>query len=390
MSPNSCNQSSTLKSFTKSTWINGPAAYWYEYDDKYAVIANKKLESLRKKEKNKEHSDDEEEDEEDDEEVIKKQNKETQQEDTNSSCEYITIDLGKTVNELKEKIKEESFLLVNSTNWEENIIFDFNQANLSESSNPQQKVNSSISLSINMNNELINERIKNAGWIPSMEHRTLSSFQSKILGKKVDFLNNYKDQAVPTSISTKSAANSVNPVNSWSSIFPNQNYDLLSGNWENKIIIDTENLDISKINPPDFCLDLNDDNLLLGLPDDMNTLEELRHKDDTNATSDQSTFGLKKGDKGKTQENRASNKLTKGVLGKNSSQGREENLNSIEESNNEVCKINFSIIIFNPTLILKFCKLLSTRIMKLQQIRRTKIQNHFGIFQTMIITILKL
>jgi len=350
MSPNSCNQSSTLKSFTKSTWINGPAAYWYEYDDKYAVIANKKLESLRKKEKNKEHSDDEEEDEEDDEEVIKKQNKETQQEDTNSSCEYITIDLGKTVNELKEKIKEESFLLVNSTNWEENIIFDFNQANLSESSNPQQKVNSSISLSINMNNELINERIKNAGWIPSMEHRTLSSFQSKILGKKVDFLNNYKDQAVPTSISTKSAANSVNPVNSWSSIFPNQNYDLLSGNWENKIIIDTENLDISKINPPDFCLDLNDDNLLLGLPDDMNTLEELRHKDDTNATSDQSTFGLKKGDKGKTQENRASNKLTKGVLGKNSSQGREENLNSIEESNNEVCKINFSIIIFNSNI----------------------------------------
>jgi hypothetical protein len=82
----------------------------------------------------------------------------------------------------------------------------------------------------------------------------------------------------------------------------------------------------------------------------MNTLEELRHKDDTNATSDQSTFGLKKGDKGKTQENRASNKLTKGVLGKNSSQGREENLNSIEESNNEVCKINFSIIIFNSNI----------------------------------------
>ena len=39
----------------KSTWINGPASYWYEYDDKYAVMASEKASaerSLKLKEKN--------------------------------------------------------------------------------------------------------------------------------------------------------------------------------------------------------------------------------------------------------------------------------------------------------------------------------------------------
>ena len=308
---------------------------------------------MKLKEKKKKHSDDEEDDEED-EDSIKKTDKDVNKEDTaafSNPSEYETIDLAKTVEQLKEKIKEESFLLVNSTNWEENIIFDFNTTSLNETNSiSQQKL--SLSTHHNngnqMNNELINERIKNAGWIPSAEHRTLSSFQSKILGKKVDYLNNYKDQSVPnlganssSATTTKgSSGNSLPVANNWSSIFPNQNYDLLHGNWENKIIMDTESLDISKINPPDFCLDLNDDNLLLGLPDDVNnTLEDLRNKDDTNSVSDQ--LGSKRGDKGKTQENnRNSAKTAKGLLGKNL-QGREENFNQNEENNNEVSLKNF-------------------------------------------------
>ena len=125
-----------------------------------------------------------------------------------------------------EKIKEESFLLVNSTSWEENIIFDLSQANLNEVGANSQRSNVAQTIPTSINNtELINERIKYAGWIPSSEHRTLSSFQSKILGKKVDFINNYKDQAVPNlaTASTSSKNSSANVVittaNNWNSIF---------------------------------------------------------------------------------------------------------------------------------------------------------------------------
>ena len=62
----------------------------------------------------------------------------------------------------------ESYLLVNMLNWEDKVIYD--------NANIRDKV------------DLANERIKFAGWIPLAEHRTLSSFQSKVLGKNVDFL----------------------------------------------------------------------------------------------------------------------------------------------------------------------------------------------------------
>ena len=322
------------------------ASYWYEYDDKYAILASKKMEmekNLKLKEKKNKHSEDEEEEEEDDDDdeeaAKKKRNKQIKQEDTSDSHECDTVNLAKTIMQLSAKIKEESFLLVNSTNWEENIIFDMSHANLNELSlNSQLKSNSSSSSNINLNNEMINERIKNAGWIPSLEHRTLSSFQSKILGKKVDFINNYRDQAVPSLVAsaatTKSSASNVSSstiMNNWNSIFPNQNYDLIFGNWENKIILDTENLDISKINPPEFCLDLNDDNLLLGLPDDANSLEELRHKEETVTAEG----GTKKGDKVKIYESR--NKMSKNLLGKTGLIGKDD---TNDENNNEVKKFN--------------------------------------------------
>ena len=274
-------------------------------------------------------SDDEDEEEEEEEgddekQVIKK-------EDAQESHECDTLDIASTVKQLSEKIKEESFLLVNSTNWEENIIFDLSQANLNEATNGGH-VTSRTFPSVNMNStELINERIKYAGWIPSSEHRTLSSFQSKILGKKVDFINNYKDQAVPNLSGTASAKSSAHAAaqavaaNSWNSIFPNQNYDLLHGNWEARIIIDTETLDVSKISPPDFCLDLNDDNLLLGLPDDMHSLDELRHKEDGGGEN----AGAKRGEKVKVYENRA--KMSKNLLGKSGKEAEhlDENQNDV-------------------------------------------------------------
>ena len=206
---NRSSDSPTNSSSAKAkTWLSGPASYWFQDGDVYAELAGKKAEKLKQQQKKKKDEDEEDEEEEEEEEEIKES-----QED---ECE--TVDLSSRIKELNARIKEDAFLLVNTTNWEENIIYDLNQTHISA-------------------NGLVNERIKFAGWIPSTDHRTLSSFQSKILGKKVDFVNQYKDQAVPSIAGSKQPAPSQNlsGLTNWNSIFPNENYDLVYGDWEKKV-----------------------------------------------------------------------------------------------------------------------------------------------------------
>jgi hypothetical protein len=176
------------------------------------------------------------------------------------SNESETVNLTRDVDRLKEIMSDERFLLVNTINWEDNIIIDVNVANNGQSSSALPGSNAGASgaasatsgLAAGASNvafdETINERVKYAGWIPSGDHRTVVSFQSKVLGKKVDFLNHLgalKDQSVPTSSKQSSNANANHHSNSiltsqWSSIFPNDNYVLLSNEWEKKIIINPE------------------------------------------------------------------------------------------------------------------------------------------------------
>ena len=69
--------------------------------------------------------------------------------------------------------------------------------------------------------------------------------------------------------------------------------------------------------------------MILGLPDDVNTLDELRHKDDNTATSE-SVSGAKRGDKVKIYENRT--KMSKSLLGKTGLiGGKDENIDETHE-----------------------------------------------------------
>ncbi len=161
------------------------------------------------------------------------------QDDESVSNECETLDLTQAISKLSMLTKEETLLLINTTSWEDNIIFDFNQ---NQTVNYDAICNKGTVL--NQSAELINERIKYAAWVPSSEHRTLLSYQSKILGKKSDYLESYKDQAVPTvqhqsskHHASNNSSNAVNALN-WSSIFPNENYSFIYGDWEKKIILD--------------------------------------------------------------------------------------------------------------------------------------------------------
>jgi hypothetical protein len=190
-------------------------------------------------------------------------------------------------------VNEEAFLQINTSNWEDSIIIDLNQAH--------------ISTSPNTNANLINERIKYAGWIPSNEHRTLISYQTKVLGKKLDNLNLYKEASASggatSGASSKAkaaaAANQAAPANLWTSIFPNENNDLFASNWERKIIMDTENdLAAYEMSPPDFCLDPNDDNLIIGIPEDVQNAADDKNKEASAATTSiTATDDKQRGDK---------------------------------------------------------------------------------------------
>lgn len=238
------------------------------------------------------------------------------QEELSSECE--TLNLALAVDKLSILTKEETFLLVNTINWEDNIILDFNQ---NQTVNYDTISNRIETTATNQSAELINERIKYAGWVPSSDYRTLAAYQSKVLGKKSDYLESYKDQAVPVSqpSSKHHAAAAVAPAApiNWSSIFPNENYDFIYGDWEKKIILDPKNIDDSLLNPPDFYIDPNDDNLLLGVPDDPLVLQSSNQNAQTDEPKNKENDELtqKQKEKSKNYENR--NKITKSLLGRN-------------------------------------------------------------------------
>ena len=223
----------------KKHWEQGPGSFWYKMYNLDSLIEKKKKELKKLKKKNKDDEDEDEEVEDDD-------NKEEEAEPGENKKEQEGLHLKLNDLDINKLINEDKFLLVNTSNWENNIIIDVNSSN-------------------KLNSELVNERIKLASWVPSSEHRTLSSYQSKILGKKTDFLNMYKDQSVPI----VQNGNTKPKSNQWNSIFPNENYDLYN-DWEKNIIIDIENdVKLEDLKPKEFLIDPNDDNLLLGVPEDV-------------------------------------------------------------------------------------------------------------------------
>ena len=84
-------------------------------------------------------------------------------------------------------------------------------------------------------------------------------------------------------------------VSDWYSIFPIENKELVYGKWEDKIIWDSEAVD--KIpSVESFCLDPNDESIILNLPEDEEPVLELQEE----ATS-------KKEYKSKTKMKRSNN-----------------------------------------------------------------------------------
>ncbi|XP_045771429.1 transcription initiation factor TFIID subunit 1 isoform X2 [Maniola jurtina] len=152
---------------------------------------------------------------------------------------------------------DDAFLMVSQLQWEDDVIWDGSEI--------KQKVLARL-----------NSKSNAAGWVPTSVSRTAQQFS-------------HPRPQQPTPLTTKPAtttASSTNNTgttsaegedNTWYSIFPVENEELVYGTWEDEVIWDAENM--TKIPKPKILtLDPNDENIILGIPDDVDPSKITRER----------------------------------------------------------------------------------------------------------------
>ncbi|XP_058793078.1 transcription initiation factor TFIID subunit 1-like isoform X2 [Phymastichus coffea] len=168
-----------------------------------------------------------------------------------------------------EHIDEEAFLMVSQLHWEDDVIWNGDDIK-------------------HKTRNKLNTRNKAAGWIPSSDNRTAQSFSQpgKVLpGQVTPNVRLATSQiTTPTHMQIQKNKSAIGKGQSneyhddtWYSIFPVENEELVYGLWEEEIIWDAESM--KKIPKPKILtLDPNDENIILGIPDDIDPA--LLHKND--------------------------------------------------------------------------------------------------------------
>lgn len=136
----------------------------------------------------------------------------------------------------------------------------------------------------------LNSKNNAAGWVPSSGNRTAQAFSQPGKGAPVPMAPNVRlaTSQITTPLHMQSQKNKImgkgnqqqqreeNYDDTWYSIFPVENEELVYGLWEEEVIWDPENM--KKIPKPKILtLDPNDENIILGIPDDIDPA--LLHKD---------------------------------------------------------------------------------------------------------------
>jgi len=133
----------------------------------------------------------------------------------------------------------EAFHMVTQVNWEEDIIWNGEDI--------KHKVLSKL-----------NSKSNAAGWVPSSMSRTAGSFSQRP-GVKPE---------LQIRLATLGKKLPENDDDTWYSIFPVENEELVYGRWEDEVIWDTENMP-KKLEPRIVSLDPNDENIIIAIPDDI-------------------------------------------------------------------------------------------------------------------------
>ncbi|KAI1299211.1 Transcription initiation factor TFIID subunit 1 [Halotydeus destructor] len=149
---------------------------------------------------------------------------------------------------------DEAFHLVTQLQWEDDIIWN------------GEDIKAKVLAKLNDKNHA-------AGWVPSGLNRTASAFTQQAKGSSAPKPTITQTPGPSTSKGSKAdkqKAEDREPEKdeTWYSIFPVENEELVYGNWEDDIIWDAEKM--SKIPEPRILtLDPNDENIVLGIPEDI-------------------------------------------------------------------------------------------------------------------------
>ncbi|CAG9856159.1 unnamed protein product [Phyllotreta striolata] len=161
-----------------------------------------------------------------------------------------------------ESYPDDAFLMVTQLHWEDDVVWDGNDI--------KHKVQQKLSSKTNA-----------AGWVPSSGNRTAQAFsQPGKVGTSVRMppvpnppLPGIKSKQQFLSFRMKPRQEQEQD-DTWYSIFPVENEDLVYGRWEDDVIWDAENMKtIPK--PSILTLDPNDENIILGIPDDIDPSKQV-------------------------------------------------------------------------------------------------------------------
>ncbi|KAI9580485.1 transcription initiation factor TFIID subunit 1 isoform X1 [Glossina fuscipes] len=150
-------------------------------------------------------------------------------------------------------IAEDAFLMVSQLHWEDEVVWDGNEIK----AKVLQKLNSKTNA---------------AGWLPSSGSRAFTP-AGKTLPVTSATTGKMSGSNNPPSSKQKANQNLPPKVpevvdDTWYSIFPVENEELIYSKWEDEIIWDAEQM--TKIPKPKvLTLDPNDENIILGIPDDI-------------------------------------------------------------------------------------------------------------------------
>ncbi|KQS38511.1 transcription initiation factor TFIID subunit 1 isoform X2 [Drosophila erecta] len=150
-------------------------------------------------------------------------------------------------------IADDAFLMVSQLHWEDDVVWDGNDIK----AKVLQKLNSKTNA---------------AGWLPSSGSRTAGAFSQP--GKTSMPVGNSSGSSKQGSGASKKAQQNAQakpaeaPDDTWYSLFPVENEELIYHKWEDEVIWDAQQM--SKVPKPKvLTLDPNDENIILGIPDDI-------------------------------------------------------------------------------------------------------------------------
>ncbi|KAK6628726.1 hypothetical protein RUM43_002542 [Polyplax serrata] len=174
--------------------------------------------------------------------------------------------------DLKDVFPDDAFLLVSQLHWEDDVVWNGEDI--------KYKVMQKLNCKTNA-----------AGWVPSSSNRTAQAFSQPGKGitnvptAGIRTINTQSSQSVsvankhlqktPATLNRNQQQNQAqdNTDDTWYSIFPVENEELVYGRWEDEVIWDAENMD-SIPKPKILTLDPNDENIILGIPNDVDPAKQ--------------------------------------------------------------------------------------------------------------------